>query len=61
MEHTHISKPQEPERAILIGAFSGWNDAASAATWAVKFLVNTSHAYETNCNSLFVSHFLVNL
>lgn len=40
MEHIHISHPQSPERAILIGAFSGWNDAASAATWAVKFLVN---------------------
>jgi len=40
MEYTHISRPQEPERAILIGAFAGWNDAASAATWAVKFLVN---------------------
>ena len=40
MEHTHISRPQELKRAILIGAFAGWNDAASAATWAVKFLVN---------------------
>jgi proteasome assembly chaperone (PAC2) family protein len=40
MEHTHITKPQELEHAILIGAFAGWNDAASAATWAVKFLVN---------------------
>jgi len=40
MEHTHISRPQTLERAIFIGAFSGWNDAASAATWAVKFLVN---------------------
>lgn len=40
MEHTHISRPQELERAIFIGAFAGWNDAASAATWAVKFLVN---------------------
>lgn len=40
MEYTHISHPQHPERALLIGAFSGWNDAASAATWAVKFLVN---------------------
>jgi len=40
MEHTHISRPQDLERAIFIGAFAGWNDAASAATWAVKFLVN---------------------
>ncbi|HEX8995463.1 MAG TPA: PAC2 family protein [Ktedonobacterales bacterium] len=40
MEHTHISRPQELQRAILIGAFAGWNDAASAATWAVKFLIN---------------------
>jgi proteasome assembly chaperone (PAC2) family protein len=40
MEHIHITRPQELERAIFIGAFSGWNDAASAASWAVKFLVN---------------------
>ncbi len=28
------------ENALLIGAFAGWNDAASAATWAIKFLIN---------------------
>jgi proteasome assembly chaperone (PAC2) family protein len=40
MEDLQISKLPELEHAILIGAFSGWNDAASAASWAVKFLVN---------------------
>ncbi len=40
MEHVQITKQLRLERAILIGAFAGWNDAASAATWAVKFLVN---------------------
>jgi len=28
------------ERALLIAAFAGWNDAASAATWAARFLIN---------------------
>jgi hypothetical protein len=40
MEHIHITEVPELENALLIGAFSGWNDAASAATWAVKFLIN---------------------
>jgi predicted ATP-grasp superfamily ATP-dependent carboligase len=40
MEELHFSKLPELEHAVLIGAFSGWNDAASAASWAVKFLVN---------------------
>jgi hypothetical protein len=40
MEHVQITKRLHLERAILIGAFAGWNDAASAATWAVKFLIN---------------------
>src|SRR5579862_895270 len=40
MEHVQITKQLRLERAILIGAFAGWNDAASAATWSVKFLVN---------------------
>jgi len=40
MEHVQITKRLRLERAILIGAFAGWNDAASAATWAVKFLIN---------------------
>src|SRR5258708_28480001 len=40
MENVHIGDVPELERAILIGAFAGWNDAASAATWAIKFLVN---------------------
>jgi hypothetical protein len=40
MDELRISKLPELEHAILIGAFAGWNDAASAASWAVKFLVN---------------------
>lgn len=40
MEHVQITKRLRLDRAILIGAFAGWNDAASAATWAVKFLIN---------------------
>ncbi len=40
MEHVNISEVPDLERAMLIGAFAGWNDAASAATWAVKFLIN---------------------
>jgi len=40
MEHIQLSEIPQLENALLIGAFSGWNDAASAATWAIKFLVN---------------------
>ena len=40
MEHAHVSRPQQLTRPVLIGAFAGWNDAASAATWAIKFLIN---------------------
>lgn len=40
MDELHISKLPELEHAVLVGAFAGWNDAASAASWAVKFLVN---------------------
>ena len=40
MEHAHVSRPQQLTRPILIGAFAGWNDAASAASWAIKFLIN---------------------
>ncbi|MGZ3583358.1 MAG: PAC2 family protein [Ktedonobacterales bacterium] len=40
MEHVQISEVPDLENALLIGAFAGWNDAASAATWAVKFLIN---------------------
>lgn len=35
-----MSEVPDVENALLIGAFAGWNDAASAATWAVKFLIN---------------------
>ncbi|MBF6590972.1 MAG: PAC2 family protein [Ktedonobacterales bacterium] len=40
MEHTHVSNIPNLERAILIAAFGGWNDAASASTWAIKYLLN---------------------
>ncbi len=40
MDELHISKLPDLEHAVLVGAFEGWNDAASAASWAVKFLVN---------------------
>ncbi len=40
MEYARISEVPDLDHAILIGAFAGWNDAASAATWAIKFLIN---------------------
>ena len=40
MEFTHISDSPALEHPTLIAAFGGWNDAADAATWAVKFLIN---------------------
>lgn len=40
MEHVHLTEIPQLERATLIGAFNGWNDAANAATWAIKYLVN---------------------
>lgn len=40
MEHVRVSELPVTEHATLIAAFNGWNDAADAATWAIKFLVN---------------------
>ncbi len=40
MEHVRVSEQPNTEHATLIAAFNGWNDAANAATWAIKFLVN---------------------
>lgn len=40
MEYVRLSATPHLERAVLIGAFGGWNDAANAATWALKFLVH---------------------
>ncbi|WIG58503.1 MAG: hypothetical protein OJF49_001249 [Ktedonobacterales bacterium] len=40
MDYVELSEVPNLENAILIGAFAGWNDAASAASWAVKFLIN---------------------
>jgi hypothetical protein len=39
-DQVHMTANPDLEHAVLIGAFSGWNDAASAASWALKFLVN---------------------
>jgi proteasome assembly chaperone (PAC2) family protein len=40
MEHIQFSRAPTTERALLIAAFAGWNDAASAASWAARFLIN---------------------
>jgi predicted ATP-grasp superfamily ATP-dependent carboligase len=40
MEYVDMAEVPDLENALLIGAFAGWNDAASAATWAIKFLIN---------------------
>jgi proteasome assembly chaperone (PAC2) family protein len=40
MDYVDMQEVPDLENAILIGAFAGWNDAASAATWAIKFLIN---------------------
>ena len=40
MDYVDMSEAPDLDNAILIGAFAGWNDAATAASWAVKFLVN---------------------
>ncbi|MFI5271443.1 MAG: PAC2 family protein [Ktedonobacterales bacterium] len=36
----------ELQNALLIGSFGGWNDAASAGTWAIEFLNNQWEATE---------------
>jgi proteasome assembly chaperone (PAC2) family protein len=36
--------PGEPRRPIVIMAFSGWNDAAEAATTAARYLATSFHA-----------------
>src|SRR5947209_13262707 len=40
MEHIQFSRAPTTERALLIAAFAGWNDAATAASWAARFLIN---------------------
>ncbi len=40
MEYVQINEVPDLDSAIFVGAFGGWNDAAGAATWAVKFLIN---------------------
>lgn len=46
MVDLRISQLPDLELTVLVGAFAGWNDAGSAATWAVKFLVNHWDAVE---------------
>jgi proteasome assembly chaperone (PAC2) family protein len=46
MEHTHVSTIPDLDRGILIAAFAGWNDAASASTWAIKYLIKEWDAQE---------------
>lgn len=40
MAFVHYIKKPELRNPVLIAAFSGWNDAAEAATAAVKFLID---------------------
>ncbi|HEU5347286.1 MAG TPA: PAC2 family protein [Ktedonobacterales bacterium] len=40
MEHVRVSELPTTEHTTLIAAFNGWNDAADAATWAIKFLIS---------------------
>jgi len=40
MEHVEFAELPQLENALLIAAFGGWNDAASAGTWAIEFLSN---------------------
>lgn len=40
MEYIQTANIPHLDRAILIAAFGGWSDAASASTWAIKYLLN---------------------
>ncbi|MGH2484819.1 MAG: PAC2 family protein [Ktedonobacterales bacterium] len=40
MKEIQFSETPDLQSAVLIGAFAGWNDAAAAATWAIKFLIH---------------------
>lgn len=40
MAFVHYSKKPELRNPIVIAAFAGWNDAADAATTAIKFLID---------------------
>jgi proteasome assembly chaperone (PAC2) family protein len=46
MEHTHVSTIPDLDRGVLIAAFAGWNDAANASTWAIKYLIKEWDAQE---------------
>ena len=40
MAFVHYLKKPELRNPVLVAAFAGWNDAADAATTAVKFLID---------------------
>jgi hypothetical protein len=40
MAFVHYLKKPELRNPVMVAAFSGWNDAAEAATTAVKFLID---------------------
>src|SRR6202011_5273586 len=40
MAFVHYHKKPELRNPVLVAAFSGWNDAAEAATTAIKFLID---------------------
>ena len=42
----HWSSRVPLERPVLVAAFEGWNDAANAASDAVRFLAHTASAVE---------------
>ncbi|HLY64368.1 MAG TPA: PAC2 family protein [Chloroflexota bacterium] len=44
MEHVRLIERPELRNPVFVGAFSGWNDAASCATSAVRLLVEQWHA-----------------
>lgn len=41
MAFVHYSKKPELRNPVVVAAFAGWNDAADAATTAVKFLIDS--------------------
>ena len=40
MAFVHYLKKPELRNPVVVAAFAGWNDAADAATTAVKFLID---------------------
>ncbi len=40
MAFVHYHKKPELRNPVVVAAFAGWNDAADAATTAIKFLID---------------------